>query len=78
MVEPRGTVSADLSTAREIAVTHTAAVFVFWTCAALVVYSYAVYPLVLMALASRTKPLVPPSETPDIDLPLVSGTDCCP
>ena len=51
---------------------HTIALLVFWTCAALVVYSYVIYPLLLMALASRSKPRVPLDPVREEDLPSVS------
>ena len=51
---------------------HTAALFVYWTCASLIVYPYIVYPLVLVALASRRRALVPLESTRDADLPTVS------
>jgi cellulose synthase/poly-beta-1,6-N-acetylglucosamine synthase-like glycosyltransferase len=51
---------------------ETAAIVVFWTCGALVVYSYVFYPLVLMAVASRRRALIVPDPARDVDLPLVS------
>lgn len=51
---------------------QTTAIVVFWICGALVVYSYFLYPLVLTALASRSRALIPPDQPRDVDLPLVS------
>jgi len=51
---------------------QTIAIVVFWACGALVVYSYVLYPLVLMALASRSKAHIAPDQLRDVDLPFVS------
>lgn len=50
---------------------HHGAVLVFWACAALVVYPYLVYPLVLMALAKTRKNKLLPRQD-DSALPVVS------
>ena len=51
---------------------QTIAIGVFWACGALVVYSYVLYPLVLMALASRSKAHNAPDQLSDVDVPFVS------
>ena len=51
---------------------YTTALVVFWGCAALVVYTYLVYPVLLVALAAMRRGPVAPRELSDADLPTVS------
>lgn len=50
----------------------TTALFVFWSCAALIVYTYLIYPLLLTVLTWRRRMEPPPVETEDLCLPTVS------
>ena len=51
---------------------HTSAFVVFWGCAALIVYAYVVYPVLLVALGALRRASVSPRELNDADLPSVS------
>jgi cellulose synthase/poly-beta-1,6-N-acetylglucosamine synthase-like glycosyltransferase len=51
---------------------HTVASLVFWSCAALIIYTYVVYPLVLVALASRRRGFVHSDAADQRFLPTVS------
>jgi cellulose synthase/poly-beta-1,6-N-acetylglucosamine synthase-like glycosyltransferase len=51
---------------------YTAAAIVFWSCAALIIYTYLIYPLVLMVLARRRRGLARPDQAADRFLPTVS------
>jgi cellulose synthase/poly-beta-1,6-N-acetylglucosamine synthase-like glycosyltransferase len=45
---------------------------VFWSCAAVVAYTYLVYPVILMVFASRRRAIIPPENGDDHALPVVS------
>jgi cellulose synthase/poly-beta-1,6-N-acetylglucosamine synthase-like glycosyltransferase len=51
---------------------YSIAFVVFWTCAALVVYTYVLYPLLLLALAALKRAAAPPHDVADSQLPSVS------
>ena len=51
---------------------HSIAVFVFWCCAVLVVYTYLLYPALLLALANLRRSRTPPDDLREADLPTVS------
>jgi cellulose synthase/poly-beta-1,6-N-acetylglucosamine synthase-like glycosyltransferase len=51
---------------------YTSAFFVFWGCAAVVAYTYIVYPVLLVLLAAVRRGAVAPRELDDADLPNVS------
>jgi cellulose synthase/poly-beta-1,6-N-acetylglucosamine synthase-like glycosyltransferase len=51
---------------------HTSAFVVFWGCAALIVYAYMVYPVLLVTLGALRRATVAPPEPNDADLPSVS------
>ena len=53
-------------------VVHIAAFYVFWGSAALIVYTYLVYPILLVVLAWLRRAALPPSDVRDSDLPQVS------
>jgi len=51
---------------------HASAFVVFWGCAALIVYAYMVYPVLLVTLGALRRAAVAPREPNDADLPSVS------
>lgn len=51
---------------------HTSALVVFWGCAALIVYAYIVYPVLLVTLGALRRATAAPRELSDADLPNVS------
>lgn len=51
---------------------YRSAFFVFWGCAALILYTYIVYPVLLIALAALRRRVAAPRELKDADLPFVS------
>jgi len=53
-------------------VIHSIAVFVFWCCAGLVVYTYLLYPALLLVLANLRRSRTPPDDLQEADLPTVS------
>jgi len=55
---------------------HSVAAFVFWTCSGLVVYAYAIYPLLLWLLASgRPERLPTPGELPSVSVLIVGHNE---
>ena len=51
---------------------HSIAFVVFWTCAALVLYTYVIYPVLLIVLGSLRRETPVPEAVRDDELPLVS------
>ena len=51
---------------------HTSALVVFWGCAAVIVYTYLMYPVLLIALAALRRGISAPQQSSDADLPTVS------
>ena len=51
---------------------YTSAFYVFWGCAALILYTYIVYPVLLIALAALRRGIIAPRDVKDADLPYVS------
>ena len=48
------------------------ALVVFWCCAGLVAYTYILYPVLLLVFAALQRPITPPAEVEDAELPTVS------